>query len=94
MRRPSASSSTSVRKRSFHRFGIRVVAVVDELNAADLLDLQTRFRERRRGETGGAIFERKAKDAAGRDGEHRILHHVQSRAPAVARGSDARLPEW
>ena len=92
MRLPSASSSTSVRKRRFHRIGIGVVAVVDELDAVDLLDLQTRFRERRRGQTGGAILERKAKDAAGRDGQHRVLHHVQSRAPAIARGSGARLP--
>ena len=76
MRRPSASSSTSVRKRRFHRIGIRVVAVVDELNAVDLLDLEPRFRERSGGEAGRAFFQRKAEGAAGRDRQHRVLHHV------------------
>ena len=65
-----------------------------KLNAADLLDLQTRFRERRRGEAGGAFLEGKSKGAPGRDGEHRILHHVQPGQRAVARGNDARLREW
>ena len=65
-------------QRGFGRIGIRVVAVVDELDAADLLDLQTRFGERRRGETDRALLERKPKNASGGDGEHRILHHVQS----------------
>ena len=59
-----------------------------------LFDLQARFRQRRGGETGRAFFERKPENAARRDRQHRVLHHVQSRAPAVARGNDARLPEW
>ena len=42
-------------------------------------DLQTRFRERRRGESGGAFFERKSEGAPGGDGQHRILHHVHAR---------------
>ncbi len=63
----------------FHRFGIGVVAIVEELNPADLAQLQTRFRERRRGETRGAIFQRNAKGAAGGDGKDGVLHHVQAR---------------
>ena len=73
MRFPSASSSTSVRKRRFHRIGIRVVTVVDELHAVNLFDLQTRFGQRRGGEkTGGAFFERKAKE---RDRQRRRASH-------------------
>ena len=60
----------------FGRIGIGVVAVVDELDAADVLDLQTRPGDRRRGETGGTLLERKTKNTTGGDGEKRVLHHV------------------
>src|SRR6478735_7379917 len=60
----------------FGRIWIGVVAIVDELNAADVLDLQTRLGERRRGETGGTLLERKSKNTTGRNSEKRILHHV------------------
>ena len=57
-------------QRRFHRIGIGVVAVVDELDAVDFLDLQARLRQRRGGQTGRAFLERKAENAAGRDREH------------------------
>ena len=41
----------------FHRVGVGVVAVVDELHAADGLDLQPRLSERRGREAGRALFE-------------------------------------
>ena len=81
-------------QRGLHRIGIGVVAVVDELDAVNFFDLQTRFGEGRGGKAGGAFLERKTKDATGRDGEQRILHHVQTGHGQTARGNDARLPEW
>ena len=65
-------------QRRFHRFGICVVTVINELNSADLSNLQSRFSQRRTGKTGRGFFERKTEHAAGGYSEHRVLHHVQT----------------
>src|ERR1041385_4075910 len=61
-----------------HGIGICAVTVVNKLHAADLLDLQTRFRERRGSETGSALLQRDTEDTTSSDCEQRILHHVQT----------------
>ncbi len=77
IRWPSVSSSARVRSAALvDRLG--VVTVVDELYSANRLDLQTRLGDGRGCEAGGAVLERNAKDAAGGDGEERVLHHVQT----------------
>src|SRR5947199_198978 len=65
-------------ERRFHRIGIRVVTIVNELDTVDFLDLETRFRERGGGKAVRALLQRKAKRAARCDGQDRVLHHVNS----------------
>jgi hypothetical protein len=40
--------------------------------------LQARFRERRRGQTGGTFLDGQSKGSTGGDGQQCILHHVQT----------------
>ena len=65
-------------QRCFHRIGIGVVAVVEKMHAADFLDLQARFGERRRSKTGGGFLDGQPKFPTGSDGEQCILHHMQT----------------
>ncbi len=65
-------------QRRFHRIGIGVVAVVNELHAANFLDLQSRSGQRRGSQPSRAFFDRQSKGAPGRDGKQRVLHHVQT----------------
>src|SRR5437762_6731150 len=62
-----------------HGIGICVVTVVNEFHATELLDLQTRFGERRGSEAGSTLFQRDTEDTTSGYREQRILHHVQAR---------------
>src|ERR1043166_6330330 len=63
---------------SLGRIGIGVVTVVDELDAADFPDLQTRPGKRGGGQTGGAFLERESKNTTRRNREKRVLDHMQT----------------
>ena len=60
-------------QRRFHRIRIRVVAIIEKLDAVDFLDLQTRFGQGSAGETSGRFFKRKTESASGGDREDKYL---------------------
>src|SRR6188472_626579 len=63
----------------FGRIWIGVVAIVDKLDAVNVLDLQAGLSEGRCGETGGTFLQRKSKNTTGRDRQKRVLHHMYPR---------------